>query len=211
MKTAMVWGARGDIGHALLKHLTEEGWTVVAIAREAADLGDLAAVVIEADVDSAFSVQSAITIASQEVSDVNLWVYAVGDIASEKVEEMSPGDWTRLLNANLSGAYLATHYSLPLLAEDAHLFYLGAISERLRLPGLSAYAAAKAGLEAFADTLRKEERRRRVTVVRPAAVATSLWDKVPMRLPAHALTPEELASRVLQAYREGHKGTLDVA
>jgi NAD(P)-dependent dehydrogenase (short-subunit alcohol dehydrogenase family) len=97
------------------------------------------------------------------------------------------------------------------LAEDAHLFYLGAISERLRLPGLSAYAAAKAGLEAFADTLRKEERRRRVTVVRPAAVATSLWDKVPMRLPAHALTPEELASRVLQAYREGHKGTLDVA
>jgi NADP-dependent 3-hydroxy acid dehydrogenase YdfG len=92
MKTAMVWGARGDIGHALLKHLTEEGWTVVAIAREAADLGDLAAVVIEADVDSAFSVQSAITIASQEVSDVNLWVYAVGDIASEKVEEMSPGD-----------------------------------------------------------------------------------------------------------------------
>jgi NAD(P)-dependent dehydrogenase (short-subunit alcohol dehydrogenase family) len=98
-----------------------------------------------------------------------------------------------------------------LLAEDAHLFYLGAISERLRLPGLGAYAAAKAGLEAFADTLRKEERRRKVTVVRPAAVATPLWEKVPMRLPAHAMTAKDLAERIIEAYRDGHKGTLDLA
>ena len=60
------------------------------------------------------------------------------------------------MTANLSGAYLATHHSLPLLAEDAHLVFLGAVSERLRLPGLSAYAAAKAGLEAFGEALGKE-------------------------------------------------------
>lgn len=105
----------------------------------------------------------------------------------------------------------ATHKRFPLLAEDAHLFYLGATSERLRLPGLSAYAAAKAGLDAFVDTLRKEERRRPTTVVRPAAVVTPLWDKVLMRLSAHAQPPEDLARRILEAYDEGHKGMLDIA
>jgi len=39
---------------------------------------------------------------------------------------------------------------------------------------LSAYAATKSGLEAFADSLRKEQRKRRVLVVRPGAVATPL-------------------------------------
>ena len=38
------------------------------------------------------------------------------------------------------------------LAERAHLIYLGAYSEKLQLPGLGAYAAAKAGLEAVSYT-----------------------------------------------------------
>jgi NAD(P)-dependent dehydrogenase (short-subunit alcohol dehydrogenase family) len=206
----MVWGASGGIGRALTQKLMAEGWTVFAVTRRGEDIVELTPNVIEADVASPFEVQSAIAAASQEISTVDLWVYTIGDIMSEKVARMLPEDWARLLNANLSGAYLATHYSLPLLADDAHLFYLGAVSERLHLPGLSAYAAAKAGLEAFADTLRKEERRRRVTNVRPAAVATPLWDKVPFKRPPGALSPEETAERILAAYRDGHSGALDL-
>jgi NAD(P)-dependent dehydrogenase (short-subunit alcohol dehydrogenase family) len=141
---------------------------------------------------------------------VDLWIYAAGDIASVKVEAMSPDDWARILTANLSGAYLAAHYSLPLLSEDAHMVFLGAVSERLHLPGLAAYASAKAGLEAFADVLRKEQRGRRVTIVRPKAVNTPLWEKVPFSMPHGALEPEEMAARILEAYDEGHKGVLDL-
>jgi NAD(P)-dependent dehydrogenase (short-subunit alcohol dehydrogenase family) len=130
---------------------------------------------------------------------------------SENVAAMSPENWARLSTANLSGAYLATHCSLPLLADDAHLFYLGALSERLRLPGLSAYAAAKAGLDAFGDTLRKGERQPRVTVVRPTAVAMPLWDKVPVRMPAQVMSPEDLARQILEAYYEEHWGALDLS
>jgi hypothetical protein len=36
------------------------------------------------------------------------------------------------MDTDLTVAYLAAHYSLPLLASDAHLPFLGAISERLR-------------------------------------------------------------------------------
>jgi NAD(P)-dependent dehydrogenase (short-subunit alcohol dehydrogenase family) len=148
--------------------------------------------------------------AKEIVEEVDLWVYAIGDIVSLKVEEMSFEDWERILAANLSGAYLAIHHSLPLLASDAHIVFLGAVSERLRLPGLAAYASAKAGLEALATVLRKEQRKQRVTVVRPKAVETSFWEKVPFSLPRGALAPGQIAERILQAYDEGETGILDL-
>jgi NAD(P)-dependent dehydrogenase (short-subunit alcohol dehydrogenase family) len=213
IKNAIVWGASGGIGRALVEQLGADGWTVFAVSRHSDEwAGRTPGVIgIEADVASPAEVERAITAISQEVTEVQLSIYAAGDITSARTKELSAQNWNRILDANLTGVYLTTHYSLPLLAADGHLVFLGAISERLRLPGLGAYAAAKAGLEAFAEALGKEERKRRVTVVRPAAVETPLWDKVPMRLPAHALSPQTVAERILEAYREGHKGSLDLA
>ena len=210
MATAMVWGAAGGIGRALVDELLSREWTVVAVSRDEDALAARVACSLRADVADPFSVQRAVQAAAHEVDEIALWVYAAGDIVAAPVEEMAPAVWGRILSANLTGAYQATHYSLPLLAPDAHLIFIGAISERLRLPGLSAYAAAKAGLEAFAEALRKEQRRRRVTIVRPAAVATPLWDKVPLRLPKDAPPPSKVAGRILAAYDEGHSGVLDL-
>jgi 3-oxoacyl-[acyl-carrier protein] reductase len=210
MKAAMIWGAGGGIGRALVSRLREDDWRVLAMGRHTSDLSDLTSHLLEADVADPEAVERALVAAGQEVDQVDLWIYAAGDIDASKVADGSPADWQRILEANLVGAYLATHYSLPLLARDAHLMFLGAISERLRQPRLSAYAAAKAGLEAFVEVLGKEERKRRVTLVRPAAVDTPLWDKVPFKLPPGALSPEEAAERILDAYREGHRGVLEL-
>lgn len=208
-KAAMIWGAGGGIGRALVNRLREEGWRVLAIGRHTAGLGDLTTHLIEADVADPGSVERAIAAASQDVDQIDLWIYAAGDIAAHKVSEASPETWQRILDANLTGAYLAVHYSLPLLAPDAHMVFLGAVSERLRLPRLSAYAAAKAGLEAFVEVLGKEERKRQVTLVRPAAVDTPLWEKVPFKLPPGALSSDEAAERILAAYHDGHRGVLE--
>lgn len=212
MRTALIWGAGGGIGGALVKHLHNEGWTVHAVTHRPGDqnLTNLTPHVFDANVAVPYEVQMAVTSVSQEAEEVNLSIYAPGDIASTKIAEMGPDTWDQILDANLTGAYVTTHYSLPLLAADAHLVFLGAISERLRLPGLGAYAAAKAGLEAFVDALSKEERKRRVTLVRPVAVNTEFWEKVPFRMPADALSPELVAQRVLEAYHQGHKGHLDL-
>lgn len=211
MKTAMIWGAHGGIGQALMKRLRADGWTVLGVARQANRLQGLADITLEADVSKPHEVQQAVVAAGQEVDAIDLWVYTAGDIASATVSDMAPDAWQRILNANLTGAFLATHYSLSLLAPDAHLFFLGAISERMRIPGLSAYAAAKAGLEAFGEALRKELRKQKVTVVRPAAVTTPLWQKVPFRVPGNALTPDAVAQRILTSYAEGVQGILDIS
>lgn len=210
MKTALIWGAAGGIGRALVEQLADDSWTVVAVARDPRNLDELTPHVVEADVANAYDVQAAVAAAAQLVERVDLWVYAAGDIVSTKADALAPQAWQRILDANLSGAFCATHFSLPLLAADAHLVYLGAISERLRLPGLSAYAAAKAGLEAFAEALGKEQRKRTITVIRPGAVDTSFWEKVPMRLPKDALTPEAVAERILAAHANRESGMLDV-
>jgi NAD(P)-dependent dehydrogenase (short-subunit alcohol dehydrogenase family) len=187
-----------------------EGWTVLAMGRHVTGLSDLTPHLFEADVADPGSVERAVASAAQETDPIELWIYAAGDIGSSKVADAPFEAWQRILNANLVGAYLAAHHSLPFLAGDSHLVFLGAVSERLRLPRLSAYAAAKSGLEAFVEVLGKEERKRRVTLVRPAAVDTPLWDKVPFKLPPGALSPEEAAEQMLAAYHDKHRGSLDL-
>jgi NAD(P)-dependent dehydrogenase (short-subunit alcohol dehydrogenase family) len=207
---AMVWGASGGIGSAVVERLAGDGWTVIGVVRDASSVTHSLSHVVEADVADATSVQRAVEQIAEAAQGVALWIYAVGDIVSARVEEMSWDDWRRILDANLTGAYLAAHYSLPLLAQDAHLVFVGAVSERLRLPGLAAYAVAKAGIEAFADVLRKEQRGRRVSIVRPKAVETSIWDKVPFGMPKGGSKPEDVAEAIVAAFREGHRGTLNL-
>lgn len=209
MKSALIWGAGGAIGQAIARLLAAQNWQVLAAGRRLDPIAPLTDLTFETDMGDPFYVQSAVTAISQHAPEVDLWVYAAGDIASQRINDLQPADWKRILDANLTGAYLATHYSWPLFSDQAHLFYLGAISERMRLPGLGAYAAAKAGLEAFAEVVRKESRRK-VSLVRPAAVDTPFWNKVPFKLPAHPLTPAEVAQAILQAYEQGHTGNLDL-
>jgi NAD(P)-dependent dehydrogenase (short-subunit alcohol dehydrogenase family) len=206
----MVWGANGGIGRALVKRLVQENWTVWAISRHPGGLETLTPHVLQADVSSARAVQQAVLAVGETGAQIDLWAFAAGDIEAISVAEMQPPTWNRIIDANLYGAYLTVHYSLPLLTETAHIFLLGAVSERMRLPRLSAYAAAKAGLEAFAEALRKEQRKRRVTVVRPGAVDTPFWEKVPFKLPPHAPPPQSVAEAILDAYEERHKGPLDL-
>lgn len=209
MAHVLIWGASGGIGRALAEAYVAKGHTVVAIARRPQEIETITSHVVTGDVDTLESVTAATQRAAELLNPFDVFVYAVGDIISVKVAEMTPDNWRRIMRANLTGVYLATQAVLPYLAPQAHLFFLGAQHERLRLPGLGAYAAAKAGLEALAEVIRKETRRR-VTVVRPQAVQTPLWNKVPFRLPANALTPEQVAQTMLQAWEEGREGIIDL-
>jgi NAD(P)-dependent dehydrogenase (short-subunit alcohol dehydrogenase family) len=210
MKNALVWGAAGGIGQAILQKLNADGWTTIAVARDTSTITTLADHVFETPFDDPGRLEQTAYLISQEAGDIDFWCYTAGDILQTRVSDMLPQDWNRIISANLTNAYYAIHFSLPLLSENAHLIFVGAVSERLKLPGLSAYAASKAGLEAFAVALSKEERKKRITVVRPGAVTTPLWKKVALRLPADAASPEKVAEKIVVAYQAGHKGQLDL-
>jgi len=210
MPTSLIWGASGGIGRALAGTLKTAGWTVAGVSRHPGDLAGLADHAFDGDVADDYSVRQTVLAIAHECDPIDLWIYSAGDIASAKVAEMSPALWQQIISANLTGAFLTTHHSGPLLAEQAHLVFIGAYHENLRLPGLSAYAAGKAGLEAFTTALGKEERRRRVTLVRPGAVNTPFWNKMPVRMPRSAATPEDIAAKILAAHESGHSGTLDL-
>ena len=210
MKTAMVWGSSGAIGSAIINQLNREGWITVGLSREDSISSKVAKLEFKVNLGDTQNLEETTYLISQEVDEVNFWVYAGGDIMYQKVADMTPGNWQSVVDANLNNVFTAVHYSLPLLAESAHIFIIGAVSERLRLPGLAAYAASKAGLEAFAETLAKEERKKRVTIVRPGAVTTPFWDKVPLNLPKDAATAEKVAGKIYEAFLSEHKGKLDL-
>ena len=212
-RIAIVWGAAGGIGRATVEALVGRGFDVHGVARDASRL-----VGVVADPSRAHAADvgdpAAVRAAADEIGRVSppaaIWVYAVGDIMASKVASMSDGDWQRIIGANLSGAFFAAHASLPYLAPDAHLLFLGAPSERVVVPGLAAYASAKAGLESFVAVLAKDERGHKVTLVRPMAVRTPLWNKVPFKPPSTAIEPAEVARAIVQAYDQGRTGVLDL-
>jgi 3-oxoacyl-[acyl-carrier protein] reductase len=206
----MIWGAGGGIGRAFVKRLADDGWHVVALAQRIENVHSRAASIHEIDVDSPETIEHAVHVVSREVEKVDLWVYAIGDIILNKIQDLVPEEWARIVKTNLSCAHLASQYSLPLLADDAHLVFIGAMSERLHLPGLAPYVATKAGLESIAETMRKEQRDRRVTLVQPSFLTSSFWEKVPFSMPSQAQDPEELTDQVLKAVRAGHSGVLNL-
>jgi 3-oxoacyl-[acyl-carrier protein] reductase len=209
MPSTLLWGAAGGIGKALAQKLTANGHTVVAVSRHPAEMKALTPHVIAADVSQPAQVNAAARMAAEMGAPFDLFIYAAGDIASLKTAETSPADWNRILSANLTGAFLTAQASLPHLASNVSLVFIGAVHERLRLPGLGAYAAAKAGLEAFAEVLRKETRLP-VLVIRPGAVDTSFWQKVPFSMPKNALSPNSLAEKILATVTEGKTGNFDI-
>jgi len=210
LKNAIVWSSSGAIGNAILRKLNAEGWTTIGITKDRSKSPQLAKLEFEINYDDIQNIEETAYLISQEIGEFDLWCYAGGDISYEKVVDMDPENWQRIISANLNNVFYAIHHSLPLLAESAHIFIIGAVSERLRLPGLAAYAASKAGLEAFVETLGKEQRKKHVTLVRPGAVSTPFWDKVPLNLPKDAAPAEKVAEKIFEAFLSGHKGKLDL-
>ncbi|MBS3766046.1 SDR family NAD(P)-dependent oxidoreductase [Candidatus Bipolaricaulota bacterium] len=210
MKTAMVWGSTGGIGGGVVDKLLNENWEVLAVSRSSGNFSDAVTEVVINDIGEPDEVESAVEEYKDSIKEVDLWVYAIGDITTKKVTDTSPEDWNRINGANLQGAFLATRYSIPVLPEEAHMVFIGAVSERTELPGLAAYVSAKAGLESFVEVLRKEERNRSISIVRPKAVDTPFWDKVSFDLPHGAKKPEEVANHIFNAYEEGKTGVVDI-
>jgi 3-oxoacyl-[acyl-carrier protein] reductase len=104
MQTALIWGAAGGIGRALVDTLSESGWRVLGIARDAAALSDMDIEAYSAELSREADVAAAALWAAQQSEGaVNLWVYAAGDMIGKPLADTTAGEWERIFGANVTG------------------------------------------------------------------------------------------------------------
>lgn len=210
MPDALIWGASGGIGAALVVALKSEGWRVFAAARDEMKIPDEADATFSFDAADADDATSVISLCAQQTDGFDFVAYTAGGLVASPLDKLDVADWRAIFDANVTDAFVAAQASLPLMRKGAHMMIIGAYVEKITLPRMGAYAAAKAALEPMLRVLERENRKMKFTLVRPPAVDTPFWENVPFKLPDYAIKPESVAQAMLTHLNEGEGGTLDI-
>jgi NAD(P)-dependent dehydrogenase (short-subunit alcohol dehydrogenase family) len=88
--------------------------------------------------------------------------------------ETTEAEFDRLMNIHFKGVYFLTQAMLPLIEDGGRILNISSGLARFALPGASAYAAMKGGVEVLTRYLAKElgPRGIRVNTLAPGAIAT---------------------------------------
>jgi NADP-dependent 3-hydroxy acid dehydrogenase YdfG len=117
--------------------------------------------------------------ADRQWGGVDILVCCAG-IGAQPIFEMAPGEWRYVIETNLVGYLACAHAATLRMIEQGggHLVFISSVATDIKAIGESVYAASKAGVEAFAETLRKEvaERNIKVSVIQPGSVDTDMQE-----------------------------------
>ena len=174
-RRAIVTGAAGAIGSALVDALRGRGWQVVGLDLDADD----AAGRLACDVTSHASVAAAVPAAVVRLGGLDALVNNAG-IGGPASAGARPDDHVRrMLDVNLLGAWRVTAAAIDALVEArGQVVFVGSRMAFLGLPLGAAYGVSKRGLTAYADALRAEYGTHvGVTCVHPAFVRTPIHER----------------------------------
>ena len=182
-RSAIVTGAAGGIGTAIVAALQADGVVVAGWDRVAAP-GDVA---VEVDLTSRESVEAALalTVEAQGVPDIVVNNAGIDVIAP--FLETDEDDWDRIIAVNLKGLFHVCKAALPMMIErvaagegTATIVNIASDAGRVGSTGEAVYSATKGGVIAFTKTLAREHARNGVTVncVSPGPTDTALLDQV---------------------------------
>lgn len=165
---ALVTGARGGIGRAIVDRLTEAGYDVIAHSRS--PLTDATPAVRHLSGDLA-DPDVARAIASQ-CGAVHVLVNNAADQSVSPLDELAASDWRAMLEATFLSAVNLTSALRPSLAPGSSVVNVSSIEAQAAFPRHGHYAAAKAALESFTRTASLEWARDgvRVNAVSPGLV-----------------------------------------
>ena len=199
-KVAVVTGASRGIGFAIARTFAAEGCSVVITGRDGAKLSKSAAelrrflpkkshanhdnvveVVAEVcDVRDPDSVASLFAMVKQRFGKIDVLVNNAG-IAQPAVsiEHTSREVWRDVIDTNLTGLFLCTRATLPLMQAGATIINNISVAARTVFPNFAAYNASKHGALGFTLSLRDEliPRGIRVVALMPGATDTDLWQQ----------------------------------
>ena len=207
---ALIWGASGGIGSALVTHLKQNNWRVFAAARHEDRIPPQADYTYAFDADQPPSIAAVAPLIAPESDGLDLMFYAAGSLRNGLLDRLTPDDWAAVMNSNVTGAWLAAQASLPLMKEGCYAMFIGAYIDHLVLPKMGVYAAAKAALDPLVKVLAKENRKQKFGILRPGPVATAFWDNAPFKQPQDAKNPAVIAQAILDHVASGSGGDLNL-
>jgi NAD(P)-dependent dehydrogenase (short-subunit alcohol dehydrogenase family) len=173
---AIVTGASGAIGSALVDRLRERGWRVAGLDLHADDARDT----IACDVTDAASVAQAVSAAIERLDGrVDALVNNAGIGGPASAGARPDEHVERMLAVNVLGAWRVTAGAIDALVESRGQVVL--VASRMAFLGLplgAAYGVSKRALVAYADALRAEYGTHvGVTCVHPAFIRTPIHDR----------------------------------
>jgi 3-oxoacyl-[acyl-carrier protein] reductase len=217
---AVITGATGVIGSTLVRRLLARGMRVVAGARKSreADIvrlyGETAPGRVAArsvDVSHEGQARDLIAFAVDTFGSVDVLVNAAGTYgAIGAVVDVAPKAWKAAFDTNLMGCYSCCHYAVPhmLKAGRGSIINVAGGGSTGPLDNFSCYAASKAALARFTDTLANELKESGITAnaILPGTVDSPMQDQL--------LAAGERAGvwyKKMKEFRDTSKGFVPVA
>jgi 3-hydroxy acid dehydrogenase/malonic semialdehyde reductase len=185
-RIALVTGAAGGMGRAIVKALAGTGHRIVLADRDAEGLKAFAAEVGPAafpfplDVTDNKAVDGIVESLPAEWRPLDILINNAGhDIGGRtRFDEGAADDWSAIIETNLIGLMRVSRAVLPGMVRrnTGDIVNMSSISALRMVPDMAAYTASKAGVRAFTDVLRGElaETGVRVTEILPGLTRTNI-------------------------------------
>lgn len=211
-RTAIVTGATGGLGRAIVVRLAQEGARVgvadldIGVATSFAD--EMGGVGLALDVSSQASVTQAFDAFVEQTGRLDILVNCAGVVDARPLTEIGVDEWSFLFDVNMRGTWLCSKEALVHMKAGASIVNIGS---RAGLVGGTtsgaSYAASKAAVICFTKSLAKfaAAQQIRANVVNPGCIETPMLDSfdedVRAAMPGQAALkrlgrPDEVASVV---------------
>jgi len=184
-RVVLVTGGNRGIGLACALAFAADGHRVAVTCRGEApvELVDAGILAVTCDVTDSATVDAAFATIEEELGPVEVLVANAGITRDGLVLRMSDGDFTDVLDANLTGAFRVARRAVRgmMKARWGRIILVSSIAGRIGQTGQANYAASKAGLVGLGRSLAKEFASRNVTVnvVAPGPILTDMLAALP--------------------------------
>jgi short-subunit dehydrogenase len=206
---ALITGGSSGIGAAIADKLAAAGCRLVVLGRDGDRLDAVASRTGARAVVADLCTPEGLTQAADVAADVDLLVNSAGVGWAGDLATMAEPDIDRLVALNLTAPMRLTRAALPGMRARGRgqLVYVSSIAA-VGVGGESVYAATKAGLRAFADSVRLEMASEgiSVTTVLPGAVRTPFFDHRGLPYDRHfprQIDAADVASALMEALEHG--------